>query len=74
MKITIKTLEEKINYINKLIDNTDLDHEEEYLTITHAACYGGYDVSNHKGSHTIMHRRSAKETCSFLEGVLYKFG
>jgi len=74
MRITNKILEEKINFINKLIDNTDLDHENEYLTMTHAPSYGGYDISNHKGAHTIMERRSAKEAYSFLMGILHNFG
>jgi len=39
------------------------------LDINYSSCYGGYQITYNKGSSILMHRKNAKETLAFLDGI-----
>ena len=60
-RITRKELETRVAKEAKA-SSLDLD-------INYASCYGGYQITYNKGSSILMHRKNAKETLAFLDGI-----
>ena len=60
-KITRKELETRVAEEAKA-SSLDLD-------INYASCYGGYQITYNNGSSILMHRKNAKETMAFLDGI-----
>jgi hypothetical protein len=61
-RITQKYLEELVALVNTFDINNPLD-------INYSSCYGGYQITYNNGSSILMHRKSAKETKAFLDGI-----
>ena len=61
-KITRKELETRVAEEAKA-SSLDLD-------INYASCYGGYQITYNNGSSILMHRKNAKETLAFLDGIM----
>ena len=61
-RITQKHLEELVALSNTYDTNNPLD-------INYSSCYGGYQLTYNNGSSILMHRKNAKETLAFLEGI-----
>jgi len=64
-RVTRKVLEEKVNRLNEKVNSPMLKVE-----LDHAACYGGYCLTDYNGSHHVTPRMSAKELDQYLNGAL----
>ena len=64
-RVTRKVLEEKVNRLNEKV-NSPMSKVE----LNHAACYGGYCLTDYKGSQPATPRMSAKEMHLYLNGAL----
>lgn len=60
-----KVLEEKVNRLNSKIKSP-----MSKVELNHAACYGGYCLTDYNGSHHVTPRMSAKEMDQYLNGAL----
>ena len=60
-RITQKHLEELVA-IEAKASHLDLD-------LNYSSCYGGYQLTYNNGSSILMHRKNAKETLAFLDGI-----
>ena len=63
-RITKTTLQDQLDRLNAKL------HEAAHMDLDYARCYGGYCLTNYKGSHHATPRMSAKEMHQYLNGAL----
>lgn len=63
-RITKTTLQSKLDSLNAKL------HESSQMDLDFAECYGGYCLTNYKGSHQATPRMTGKEMNQYLNGAL----
>ncbi len=70
-KITKEELKRGVWVLNNLYKKAKKDWtEDDLIEIDHAACYGGYCLTTHKGSKHLNTRGTARDLERYLRGAI----